>query len=111
MRNWGYIQNDNLLRPNMKNQIMAEDEKWLKNPKMTNQTTAEEAVELFIVVIVVTVIVCLFSGICHMIYVAYCRRCCRQHSSEDTSEESQALSRVTEEDLEMLSIISDSNIN
>ena len=71
---------------------------------MTNQTTAEEAVELFVVVIVCTVIVCLFSGVCHMIYVAYFRRCCGQHSSEDNSEGIQTMSPVTEEDQEMFEI-------
>ena len=60
----------------------------------------EEAVELFIVVIVCSVIFLFFVGLCHMIYLAYCPRCCTQHSSENNSERTQAMFSVRGEDPE-----------
>ena len=62
---------------------------------------AEEAVELFIVAIVCTVIFCFWLGLCHTIYLVYCRGCCGQHSSENISERTQAMFYVREEDPEM----------
>ena len=62
---------------------------------------AEEEVELFIVAILFTVIFCFCLVLCHMTYLAYCPRCCGQHSSENITERTQAMFYVTEEELEM----------
>ena len=56
----------------------------------------DETVEIIILAIVMTGIFGFCLGLCYMIYLTYCRRCCRQHSLENNYETTQAMFYVTE---------------
>ena len=58
---------------------------------------AEQAVEIVIVAILFSAILLFWFGLCHLVYLAYCPRCCGERSLENNSDRSQGMLHVTEE--------------